>query len=361
MQTGRTSPLDPSRRELLKTLAAVGAALPAGLLRGQANPAANPRRIDVHHHHRLPAAGGRGGGGGGAGRGGGAARGGNAVQANSAMASWTPAVSIEHMDKNGIAVSLLSLTQQSDLLYDGTERGQSFARQINDYGAKIMQDYPGRFGLFASLPLPGVDVSLKEIDYAYGTLKADGISLYTSIGDKYVGDAAFIPVLDELNRRNSVIFLHPVTPKGCHNLVPGVSDFETEVDFDTTRAVTSLMASGTLSRCQNIRFILCHAGGTFPVLTERIRDYMSRAPNGPTYESQQPQRFYFDIAHAANPISLGALMKFVPPSQLLFGTDFPPESIESTSEPLAANGLSVDILQAINRGNAEKLFPRLKA
>jgi hypothetical protein len=62
---------------------------------------------------------------------------------------------------------------------------------------------------------------------------------------------------------------------------------------------------------------------------------MNRVPNGVTYESQEPQRLYFDVAHAVNPISLAALMKFAPTTQLLFGTDFPPERIESTTEPLA--------------------------
>jgi 6-methylsalicylate decarboxylase len=352
-----------SRRQVLKVISAAGAVLtvPAGNLSGQGTRtgATNPRRIDVHHHHRLPVT--RGGGRGSNSKTGPGLAKGTRGQANSAMASWTPALSIEHMDRNGIATSIVSLTQQAEILYDGTERGRAFARQINEYGAQMMQDYPGRFGLFASLPLPNLDAALMEIEYAYQTLKADGISLYSSVGEQYIGDSAFAPVFDELNRRQAVVFLHPVTPRCCHNLIPGVPDFETEVDFDTTRAVTSLMTSGTLSRCRNISFILCHAGGTFPVLTERIRDYMNRVPNGVTYESQEPQRLYFDVAHAANPISLGALMKFAPTTQLLFGTDFPPESIESTTDPLAAMGLPADVLQAINRGNAERLFPRLKA
>jgi predicted TIM-barrel fold metal-dependent hydrolase len=329
-----------SRREVLRTFGAAvaGAILPAGGLIAQAPKGG---RIDVHHHHLLPGEGGLRGG------------------------KWSPAVSIEAMDKFEITTALVSLSQQTDQIYNGTEKGRSFARAINEYGAKMGRDYPGRFGLLASLPLPQVDASLKEIEYAYGTLKADGIGVYTSVGDLYLGDPAFAPIFDELNRRNAKVFIHPIPPKCCHNLVPGISDFATELDFDMTRTITSLLVNGTLSRCRNITFILAHSGGTLPVLAGRIKDrfptdkeHMDRVPDGVMAELQ---RLYFEVAHASFAMPLAALMKFVPPAQILFGTDFSAEPIESTTGPLAAFGLPAETLRMINRGNAERLFPRFKA
>jgi predicted TIM-barrel fold metal-dependent hydrolase len=324
-----------SRRQLLKTL---GTIAPAGRLIAQGSKAG---RIDVHHHHVLPGDGGLRG------------------------QKWSPAVSIEAMDRFEITTALVSLSQQTDRIYDGTEKGRSFARAVNEYGAKMGRDYPGRFGLLAGLPLPQVDASLKEIEYAYDTLKADGIGVYTSVGDQYLGDPMFAPIFDELNRRRAKVFIHPIPPKCCHNLVPGISDFATELDFDMTRTVTSLMVNGTLSRCRDITFILAHSGGTLPVLAGRIKDrypkekqYMERVPNGVMAELQ---RLYFEVAHAAFAMPLAALMKFVPPTQILFGTDFSAEPIESTTGPLASFGLSAETLHMINRGNAERLFPRLKA
>ena len=172
-----------SRRELLKSLAAVGAGalLPAGRLRAQDSKTVTVTkkgRIDVHHHHRPPEPG-RGGGGGGRGP------------------QWTPEVSLEAMEKFNIASAIVSLTQQADRLYDGTEKARAFARLVNDYGAKMTRDYPGKFGLIASLPMPDPDGALKEIEYAYDTLKTDGISMYTSIGRRYLGDPLFAPIFDE--------------------------------------------------------------------------------------------------------------------------------------------------------------------
>ena len=80
--------INGSRREFLKTMAAAGAGLlpGCGLLAQSARQAGrnNSGRIDVHHHFQTPELTG------------GPARG------------WTPARSLEQMDKHGIATALLS-------------------------------------------------------------------------------------------------------------------------------------------------------------------------------------------------------------------------------------------------------------
>ena len=112
------------------------------------------------------------------------------------------------MDKHGVATAMLSPVQRlvMDSMSDRSDRARSLARQNNEYGAQLVKDYPGRFGLFAALPLPDQDGSLKEIEYAFDVLKADGIALWTDYIDKWPGDPAFAPVFDELNRRKAVVF-----------------------------------------------------------------------------------------------------------------------------------------------------------
>ena len=108
------------------------------------------------------------------------------------------------MDKFGISVAILSLTQMGDVVYDNTEKGRAAVRTVNEYGAKCMSDFPKRFGLFASIPLPDVDGSLKEIEYAYGTLKCDGIGIYTNDNQgHWPGDSKLEPIWKELGRRKS--------------------------------------------------------------------------------------------------------------------------------------------------------------
>src|ERR1700680_1856776 len=342
-----------SRRELLKTLAAagVGAMLPtSGLIAQTGCPAtgANPRRIDVHQHLQI----GNGGG----------------------LGWWTPEKSLEQTDKHGIAVTIFS--RPGGEPHDGTEKARAFARNTNEYGAKLANDHPKRFGFFAVIPFPDQEGSLREIEYAFDTLKADGFSLMSSIGDKWPGDPAFLPVFQELNRRKAVGFMHPLVPSCCKDLIPG-GEGSVERDFDTTRAVTNLLYSGTLSQLPDIRYIINHSGATVPVLAGRIKD---RVPGASTYLGGKPpanhdgktdkipngvfyelRKLYYECAHAAYPAALAALTKFAPTSQLLFGTDYPAEPMESTVIELDTSDLSPEVMQGLNRGNAERLFPRFKA
>ena len=342
-----------SRREALKAFAAAGAAavLPAsGLLAQTGSKAggANPRRVDMHHHFQLPGAG------------------------NAGPNAWTPARALEVMDQHGIATTILS--RPGGEAYDGTEKGSTFARRVNEYAAKVVSDNPKRFGFFAVIPFPDTKASLQEIEYSFDTLKADGFSLMSSIGDKWPGDPAFLAPWQELNRRKAIGFMHPLVPACCRSLITG-GEGSVERDFDTTRAVTNLLYTGTLSQLPDIRYIINHSGADVAVEAGRIKDRVpgfstyglkplpnhdgktDKIPNGVFYELK---KLYYECAHAAYRPAMAALLAFAPTSQLLFGTDWPAEPMESTLDELPSSHLSPAVLHASYRGNAERLFPRLK-
>ena len=337
-----------SRREFLKTLAAAGAgvALSARELIAQRAPSLG--RIDVHHHMApefyVKAM--------------------DKEIAPSGFRNWTPSLSLDVMDKAGVETAILSPAQGvvRDSLSDRTERARTLARQNNEFGAKVVQDNPKRFGLFAALALPDTDASIKEIDHSLEVLKADGIALFTSYLDKFPGDPAFAPVFDELNRRKAIVFFHPAHSSCCRNLTSqsGMIDF----DLDTARAIDSLLYEGTFSRCPDIRFIFSHAGGAFSVLAPRMVDdfpkkLADRVPHGVQYEFN---KLYFDTAHAGAAGPLDAIKDLVPVSQILYGSDVPIRAYDLTDVKLKEYaGFSTNDWQAINRGNAERLFPRLKA
>src|SRR5437870_1934530 len=351
------------RREFLKALAAAGACALApdnGLFaqQGQYKPTAKGGCIDVHHHLSPPGFGGGGGGRGGRGGGGGAGRGGGG-----GLGAWTPQQSIEQMDKFGIGVAILSLTQSGDIIYDNTEKGRTAVRTVNDFGAKCMQDYPKRFGFFASIPFPDVQSSLKEIAYAYDTLKCDGISIYTNDQQgHWPGDPHLEPIWEELGRRKAILYMHPWVPACCNNLNYGASSFMNEIDFETTRAVTSFITNGVLFGYPDLKLITAHSGGTLPVLAGRMKDRYPAdktqyIPNGLWAELR---KLYYDCAHATYKMPWAALTALVPPTQCLFGTDYSPEPIESTVNLIPSLGMSHDVLEMLERKNAERLFPRFK-
>jgi predicted TIM-barrel fold metal-dependent hydrolase len=351
--TGNPFDSGASRRKFLKALAmaGAGAALPGrGILAQAISPSVRPMagRVDMHHHIFPPFY----------------------VKAMEEQMRaggftprpWTPAISIDMMDKHGIATAFFSPVQRlvMDSTSDRSEKGRSLARQHNEYGAQLVKDYPGRFGHFATLPLPDSDGSLKEIEYSLDTLKADGIALWTSYMDKWLGDPSFFPVYEELNRRSAIVFVHPARATCCRNL-PGQSGI-IEYDIDTARAIDSLLWNGTTSKFPNIRFIFSHSGGAFPALAARIVDdypknRADKVPNGVEYEIK---KLYFDTAHAGWAPALDSLKDIVPVSQILYGSDAPIRIYELTDNGLVEYaGFSENDWKAINRGNAERLFPRL--
>ena len=142
-----------------------------------------------------------------------------------------------------------------------------------------------------------------------------------------------------------------------------VPPFFSEFQQDTTRTILSLIFSGSISRLPDIRFIFSHAGGTLPMVAGRIEHYSTlpafkdKVPNGFDHELK---RLYYEIANSAYKPSMAAITNMVPTSQIMFGTDFPLVAIDDTANGLRSLGLPAAELQAIARGNALGLFPRLR-
>lgn len=282
-----------------------------------------------------------------------------------AALEWSPQKSLDAMDRAGIATAILSVATPGVWFGDVAE-SRELARHCNEYGARLVADHPKRFGMFAAIALPDVDGSLGEIAYSFDVLDLDGIGLMTSYDGKWPGDPAFAPVFDELNRRKAVVYFHPTCPVFARNLIPEVPPSITEFVFDTTRAINSLLYSGTLSRCPDIRFIFSHGGGTVPFLADRIAslarrpsaaELRQRIPNGVEFELR---KLYYDVVSVTG--SLGgthALLDFADPSHLLFGTDFPYYRIDQVDEGTARTAVAAVQTPAVNRENALALFPRL--
>jgi 6-methylsalicylate decarboxylase len=342
-----------SRRRFLTTLATAAASsyLATGLGQACAQPTvASGGIIDVHHHVFPP----------------------SFLKATeffpfgasrARMVDWTAQRSLAEMDAAGVATAVASITNPG-IWFGNAEPAIRLARECNEYQAQLARDHPGRFGFFAAIPLPHTNGSLREIEYALEVLKADGIGLMTNYGDKWPGDEVFGEVFGELNRRKAVVYLHPTAPNCCRQLLPGLPDPLVEFPHDTTRAVVSLLYSGTFSRCRDIRFIFSHAGGTIPMLSGRLNEtgdlfgINKKLPNGPEFELK---RLHYEIANSAHRTAFAALTNLVPASQILFGTDYPFIPIPATAGGLANLGLPTSDLEAIRRGNAVVLFPRIRA
>ncbi len=331
----------PTRRGFLTTLLAAGA---AGCAAPGAGTAAS--RIDIHHHVFSPAY---------------VAELDRVNQAPPIVKNWSLAKTLDDMGAAGVATAILSVTTPQVGFADAAN-ARRIARECNEYQARLAQDHRARFGSFAMLPMQDSDGALRELEYALDVLKADGIGLLTSYGDKWLGHAQFNPVMDELNRRKAVLYTHPTAANCCRTLQPDVPPTVIEFGTDTSRAITQIVFSGTAARCPDLQFIFSHAGGTMPFLTERLLKMPvidpSLAPRVPRGVLHELQRFYYDTAWSAHPMALASLTRLVKPSQIVFGSDYPYRTGIDNVKGLADYGFSSADLRAIEHDNALRLLPR---
>jgi predicted TIM-barrel fold metal-dependent hydrolase len=340
-----TGPALGRRKFIAGGIAALGlGTVGAPAVRAQGSKTEAKTKIDVHHHFLPPehreALG----------------------RHKSGAPKWSVQMSLDDMDKSGIGTSVLSQVQPGTWWGDADE-SRKLSRQINEYGAKLVRDHPGRFGLFATITPLDTDGSLKEIEYAFDTLKADGIGLLTSYDGKYLGDASFAPVYAELNRRKAVIYVHPLAPNCCGDVVPGIPPGSIEYATDSTRTIAHLVFSGMSQKYPDIRWIFSHSGGTLPFLTQRFIQQQKvqkhpHLPNGPMPEFQ---KLYYELAQGNTKAQLLALLEMVKVSQVLYGTDYPYRDGAEVNAGMDNWKFSAADLRAIENETARKLLPNLKA
>jgi 6-methylsalicylate decarboxylase len=311
----------------------------------------SPRRIDVHFHLIPPLyseavyAAGRG-------------------PAIGRYPDWTPELALELMDAHGIEVALTSLAQPGTG-FGTPDEGAAMARRVNDYASELSARWPKRFGAFGTVPMGSIATAVDETARCLDTLKHDGVSLFASYGEKFLGDSFFDPLMELLNEHGAVVFVHPGLHPSSRNLALAWPAFMMEYLFDTTRAAVNLVFSGALDRFPRVKFILPHAGGAMPYFAWRLAVSPMIDKRLPQLSQDQVfaglRRFWYDNALAPGDVTFGALDHVAAPERILFGTDYPfanPRVIAEAVKTHEARELPDAQRAAIDRGNAATLFSK---
>lgn len=276
---------------------------------------------------------------------------------------WSADDHVAVMDRVGIDAAVLSVSSPGVQFGDGASASDAIAlaRYVNDVASTTIADHPGRFGAFASLPMADTDESLAEIERALDGLGLDGVNVLTNVGGVYLGDASLEPIMTELNRRQSVVFIHPTSPACWECTSLGYPRPMIEFPFDTTRAVTNMLLSGVFTRYPDIRWIVPHAGGTLPFLAPRIAGIsVLLGADDPAAVVAQLRQLYYDLAGSASAAVVTSLLTLADRHQVLYGSDWP-----FTTEPNVAGALGWitgndnPVSAAELAANAAPLFPRL--
>jgi 6-methylsalicylate decarboxylase len=278
--------------------------------------------------------------------------------------NWSPELALGLMDEHKIAVAIASLVWPGAGFLPG-DKAVAFARRCNDYAADLIAKHPRRFGCFGTLPMHDMDAAIAEARYCLETLRFEGIGLFASYGERFLGDSAFDPLMSYLNGAKAVVHVHPSLHPSSRSLKLQWPGWLIEYVFDTTRAAVNLIFSGARARWPDIRFILAHAGGTLPYLALRLE-------LAPMIEASLRnlsrdeilaglRSFWYDNALSCGPQTMGALSRVAADDHVLFGSDWPFCDARVVAEEvgllMASDFLGPDAVEMIGCENAAELFP----
>ncbi|MGW3647160.1 amidohydrolase family protein [Streptomyces sp. NPDC000878] len=307
-----------------------------------------PRRIDVHQHLVPPLYRDA------------LSRAGIAEAGGRALPDWSPEATLDLMDLLGTDTAILSVSTPGTGFLTDPPEAACLARRLNDFSAALAAQHPDRFGWFATLPMPDAGTSAKEAERALTGLGADGVTLLANNNGSYLGADGQDALWQVLDEHGAVVFVHPADLPAPP--VDGIPPFAADFLLDTTRAAYLLVRNGVPRRYPHIRFVLSHAGGFLPYASHRIAVAIAGTTGRSPLDVLDDFRgFYFDTALSASPAALPTLLAFARPRHVLFGSDWP--FAPTAAGQYFANGLDSGVdaatLAAVNRANAEALFPRL--
>jgi predicted TIM-barrel fold metal-dependent hydrolase len=232
------------------------------------------------------------------------------------LASQSTEERLALLDETGIDVQVVSPGRAQPYL-PVAARATEAARVGNDLYAELCADHPGRFLMFAGLPLPHRDEALAEIDRVAAWPSVVGYSLGCSVGDRQLDDPALDPVWAELDQRGATVFLHPVGQGGTPWLAGHNLSWLVGAPFEDTAAALRLILAGVPDRYPSVRVIVPHLGGTIPFLLSRVtRKSAAQVLRG-------LRSMYYDTASGGSVEGLTRACEVYGADRVLFGTDYP--------------------------------------
>lgn len=280
---------------------------------------------------------------------------------------WNVGNHLAFMDSAGIATSVLTMPAPQPYFGDSDEC-RRIIRCYNEYCANLKKQYPGKFKFCAALPLPDVDAAIEEAVFALDSLGADGVKLATNSRGQYIGDEELDRLMEVLNERNAVVFIHPHKLSPVNDSIIATSPLAIyEYPAETTRAVINLISRNVLARYPNVKMVVPHCGSFLPLAIPRMKNVhpamIDKGYMQPVDFEANLANLYYDLAGSASPELVKTMLTITTPDHILYGSDYPymPDNVLIGNLNRMKEQFSTDVelapfVEQIFTGNAVQLF-----
>ncbi len=283
-------------------------------------------------------------------------------------AHWEVGPTLSMMDSAGIATAVMSVTTPVTTPYTDDAQRRESLRVAYQAVVDLIAAHPGRFAFLAQARLDDLGFAIWSVRYGLRA-GAVGAQLPTRDGQaRYLGNPVFDPLLAELDDWSTVAVLHPTDVPGTSDeqpALPGVPNFLCDYALETTRASVNMTVHRVLDRFPRLSFVLPHGGGFLPYLSARfeLTGESTDPPVDAALVREYTRRFHYDTAAPMSPSSTPTLLATAGAARLLYGSDWPPMTLDQVLRAAAAldgdPALTGAHRAAINRDNALALFPAL--
>ena len=239
---------------------------------------------------------------------------------------WSAEKRIEECDAQELDVQVLSTVP---VMFNYWARGEDCAETskfLNDGIADIVAKYSKRFTGLGTVPLQDTGLAIKELERC-GEIGLIGVQIGSNVNQLNLGEPQFLDFFAACEELSLAVFVHPWEMMGENEMQKYWLPWLVGMPAETSRAICSLIFSGTLEKCPNLRICFAHGGGSFPATIGRIEHGFAVRPDlcavdNPVNPREYVRKIYYDsLVH--DPEMLGFLVKLAGAERVALGTDYP--------------------------------------
>jgi aminocarboxymuconate-semialdehyde decarboxylase len=240
--------------------------------------------------------------------------------------TWSAEKRLEECRQFGVSVQVLSTVPVMFSYWAKAADAAEIARFLNDDLAEIVAKHPKRFIGLGTVPMQDARLAVKELERCR-QIGLVGVQIGSNVNQLNLGEPQFFEFFKACGELGMAVFVHPWDMMGEREMQKYWLPWLVGMPAETSRAICSLIFSGTLEKCKNLRICFAHGGGSFPATIGRIEHGFLVRPDLCAADNQCNPRDYlgkiwFDsLVH--DPLMLDYLVKLAGADKVALGTDYP--------------------------------------